>query len=166
MWCMTLKCRTAVPADSPFSSVSPRYQRCNGGAVHFPDKQVAQSRPDAVRECFSRGHWISSCLPYCSQYRSISADIRKLTSRLISKCRFSSRADIFLRQIFFASSCDPCTADASVPPSFPPTDLVDLRRVLCELTSVTFSFQSMVSIVCCSTKRSSAIRRTATLDQP
>jgi hypothetical protein len=34
--------------------------------------------------------------------------MRKLTSRFRSKCRFSSRADIFLRSIFFASSCDPC----------------------------------------------------------
>ena len=27
MWCMTLKCRTAVPADNPFASERPWYQR-------------------------------------------------------------------------------------------------------------------------------------------
>ena len=30
MWCMTLRCRTAVPAESPFSSVNLRYHALDG----------------------------------------------------------------------------------------------------------------------------------------
>lgn len=51
---------------------------------------------------------IRNTLTYGALYRSINAVIRKLTF-FTSKCRFSSRADSFLRRILTASSYEPCT---------------------------------------------------------
>ena len=155
MWCMTLKCRTAVPGDRPralreiFVPAPDCCRRQPPGQTVRPIRTRIPSRTAllaARRDLF--------LLPYCFQYRSISADIRKLTSRLISRCRFSSRTDIFfafdlpgqfiravnLRLLF-------------LPPSLQRTSKTPSD--FCEWT-LCFSFQSMVSIVCCSMKRSNA----------
>ena len=52
MWCMTLKCRTAVPADKPFASVRPSYQRRQAVAVNLPNKQSPKLGPDALQHAF------------------------------------------------------------------------------------------------------------------
>ena len=45
MWCMTLKCRTAVPADSSRTPVRFSYQRCTA----MPSTSRTKLRPNSDR---------------------------------------------------------------------------------------------------------------------
>ena len=47
MWCMTLKCRTAVPGDSSRTVVRFSYQRADCIAIYLPNERLAQLAPDA-----------------------------------------------------------------------------------------------------------------------
>src|ERR1022692_4605666 len=57
MWCMTLKCRTAVPADNrarrqPLRLREALVPALNAGAVNLPDKQVPKLAADSLQNSF------------------------------------------------------------------------------------------------------------------
>jgi hypothetical protein len=155
MWCMTLKCRTEVPGERSRTVVRFSYQ--HDTASSSTSRTKLRPRSDLLPGgCFSPGLPIA----FSCRRRPVAINQRRhpkvdLAFDIEMPALIANRH--FLPFDFPREFIRAMHPQALVSTSFPPRDLKYPFGLLVNRHSC-FFFQSMVSIVCCSTKRSSAFK--------